>query len=69
MKYCDVISFNRYYGWYTYPGRTNEISGALEWEMREWYERHRKPVMITEYGAEALAGLHRVGNDDSFFIK
>lgn len=25
--------------------------------------------MITEYGAEALAGLHRVGNDNSFFIK
>ncbi|EDO39902.1 predicted protein, partial [Nematostella vectensis] len=58
-QFCDVIAFNRYFGWYTFPGQQNRIAGALEWEMRGWFDRYHKPVLITEYGAEAIAGLHR----------
>jgi len=38
----------------------DKIGQTLQWEMNEWYQRYRKPVLITEYGAEALAGLHKV---------
>ena len=56
----DVVAFNRYYGWYTDKGRLGSIAGDLEMEIEEWYNKFKKPVMITEYGAEAIAGFHQV---------
>lgn len=29
-------------------------------EVTAWHEKHLKPVVVTEYGAGALAGLHTV---------
>lgn len=53
----DVICFNRYYGWYVYGGDLEVSKRAFEEEMKYW-EKLGKPVMITEYGADTVAGLH-----------
>ncbi len=47
----DVVSFNEYYGWYV---------GGMPWEIHRFNFKidFKKPVIITELGAEALAGFH-----------
>jgi beta-glucuronidase len=56
----DVISFNRYFGWYDDPGRTVGIENALSAEIEERFNLHHKPILVTEYGAGAIAGFHKV---------
>lgn len=56
-KLSDVICLNRYYGWY--EGGPDLVEPA-EWfaeELKEW-EKLGKPLMITEYGADTVAGIH-----------
>lgn len=49
-KYLDVIGCNEYFGWYnTLP----EKSGTLTWTTS-----HEKPLIMSEFGAGALAGFH-----------
>ena len=28
--------------------------------MLEWYEKYHKPIIMTEYGADTIAGLHKM---------
>ena len=56
----DVIGINRYFGWYE---DTNDLDTAelhLEDELKRWERLLGKPLIITEYGADTLAGLHSV---------
>lgn len=53
----DVVCFNRYYGWYVYGGDLKISKKAFDYEMEYW-AKLGKPVMITEYGADTVAGLH-----------
>ena len=48
---------NRYYGWYNLSGDLDAACYALNMELDFW-EKQNKPVMITEYGADAVAGIH-----------
>jgi len=57
----DVICLNRYYGWYVDTGDLDAAARKLEAELRGWQSGHGKPIIITEYGADTLAGLHAVG--------
>ena len=57
---ADVIMVNRYYGWYTHPGDLAGAEAILEGELRQWATQHRKPVIISEYGADTLPGLHSI---------
>ena len=56
----DFYSFNRYPGWYAQGG--NEIKEAkrdLDQELNQLAKSSfDKPVIFTEFGADALAGLH-----------
>lgn len=54
----DVICLNRYYGWYHGLGDLEEAEALLERELRGWQGKHGKPIIMTEYGADTLAGLH-----------
>ena len=54
----DVLCLNRYYGWYSETGFIEEAEAALEEELRGWEEKSDKPIIMTEYGADTLAGLH-----------
>lgn len=54
----DVICLNRYYGWYVETGDLLTAERELEDELRAWERLHGKPIIITEYGADAVAGIH-----------
>jgi len=56
----DVIMLNRYYGWYSYAGDLAAAERALYAELTAWAQKYDKPIIITEYGADTLAGLHGV---------
>lgn len=56
---CDVLCINRYYGWYT----DEEQLGIAKDRLRQVFEAYRKrcpdkPIMLTEYGADTIAGMH-----------
>lgn len=53
----DVVCMNRYYGWYLYGGDLKTAKEAFAYEMEYW-KKTGKPVMLTEYGADTIAGLH-----------
>ena len=52
-KYVDVVSFNQYIGWY----RDVHDAPHMRWEIP-----YDKPVIISEFGGGAKAGLH--GDED-----
>jgi beta-glucuronidase len=54
----DVICLNRYYGWYNSTGDLAAAEAKLEAELNAWADKFGKPLIITEYGADAVAGLH-----------
>lgn len=55
----DVICQNSYWGWYAISGRLDEAAAALEREVTALRTRHGdKPIIYTEFGADALAGGH-----------
>ena len=43
---------------YTNTGQTDIIPFNLEKDMLTWRRTFNKPVMMTEYGCDAVAGLH-----------
>ena len=57
---ADLVMINRYYGWYVGPGDLDAAEQALEAELSGWAAQHAKPIIVTEYGADAIAGLHTV---------
>ena len=56
----DVVMLNRYYGWYVNTGDLAGAERGLEAELLAWTRKHDKPIIITEYGADTLGGLHHV---------
>jgi beta-glucuronidase len=56
-QFVDVICINRYFGWYIDPGNIEFIAGEMEKDLRNWHEKFRKPVLVAEYGAEAIPGF------------
>lgn len=59
-QWLDVICVNRYYAWYTDHSHLDVIGIQLELEMRKWNEKYDKPVILSEYGADTIAGLHKL---------
>ncbi len=56
---ADVVMVNRYYGWYL-GFDLDEAEAGLEAELNAWADRHGKPIIVTEYGGDAVAGLRSV---------
>jgi beta-glucuronidase len=54
----DVTSINRYYGWYSLGGRLDQAAQALAQELDTLHQRFGKPILITEFGADTVAGSH-----------
>jgi beta-glucuronidase len=46
----DIVAFNQYIGWY---GGTPEDAARAKWEIR-----FNKPVVVSEFGGDALQGRH-----------
>ena len=55
----DVLMVNRYYGWYVNTGDLAAAEVALQTELEEW-ATDGKPIIITEYGADTVPGMHSV---------
>jgi beta-glucuronidase len=56
-KFADVLMLNRYYGWYVNTGDLAGAEHAWRQELAGW-AGEGKPIIITEYGADTLPGLH-----------
>lgn len=56
----DILSFNRYNGWYSNPGKINMITNRVVDEAIAWNTKYHKPVLMSEYGADTVEGLHLV---------
>ncbi|RZS89992.1 beta-glucuronidase [Motilibacter rhizosphaerae] len=55
---ADLLCLNRYYGWYVDQGDLAAAEAHLEAELRAWRAAYDKPVLLSELGADAVAGLH-----------
>ncbi|WP_182111267.1 MULTISPECIES: beta-glucuronidase [unclassified Actinotalea] len=55
----DVLMLNRYYGWYVHTGDLEAAEAAWREELGQWAS-DGKPIIITEYGADTMPGLHSV---------
>lgn len=58
LKYSDIISLNRYYGWYEYPGRLDCGIKMLEEELDTIFNKFNKPIIMTEFGVDTIPGFH-----------
>lgn len=67
-KHLDIISFNRYNGWYQNPGKLNMITSRVVDEAMSWYNKHNKPVLMSEYGCDTIEGLHLVSSITNILI-
>ncbi|MEU0741213.1 beta-glucuronidase [Streptomyces sp. NPDC006134] len=56
----DILCLNRYYGWYVATGDLATAETYMGVELRGWAEKYDKPILMSEYGADALPGLHSV---------
>ncbi len=57
---ADVIGLNRYAGWYTDFSDTSVIFDQLTDQLNQYYQKFKKPMILTEFGADTLAGLHKL---------
>jgi beta-glucuronidase len=59
LGYVDVISLNFYRGWYSEWGNIDEGVKSMMADLEEISRRSpEKPIIITEFGADAIIGLH-----------
>lgn len=56
----DVLMLNRYYGWYVNTGDLATAREDFARELAGWEEHYGLPIIITEYGADTVAGLHSI---------
>jgi beta-glucuronidase len=53
-----VVSLNRYYGWYVNGGSLDQGMANLAGEIEAIHAEYAKPVIMTEFGADCVAGSH-----------
>lgn len=58
-QFLDVIMLNRYIAWYSSSGSFELIKQQLLHEFELFHSKYRKPMMISEYGADTVSGLHQ----------
>lgn len=54
----DLVCLNRYYGWYVDTADLATARVHLADELTAWRDRYGKPIIMTEFGVDALPGLH-----------
>ena len=58
FEFCDVLCLNRYNGWYTQSGDIAEGIRRLSDDLDAIYQKYAKPLILTEFGADAISGWH-----------
>ena len=59
-QWVDVICLNRYDAWYTDHGHTDVIGVQMTRELNKWFDKYHKPMIVSEYGADTILGLHKL---------
>ena len=58
---CDFLVLNRYRGWYDTEGNLEGAKAKLKDELERFHKRcPNKPIMLGEYGADTIAGIHDI---------
>ncbi|XP_059480190.1 beta-glucuronidase-like isoform X2 [Neocloeon triangulifer] len=57
-QYMDILALNRYFSWYSDTGSLQLIKQQMINEVSQWREEYHKPLLISEYGADCVAGYH-----------
>lgn len=58
MKYYDLICLTRYNAWYYYQGKIDASLDALSEYLDRWHNVDGKCIMVAEFGADTIEGLH-----------
>ncbi len=60
----DVICLNRYWGWYyKHFGDLADIPTYLLPELEAFHSKYHKPIILSEYGADTVEGLHSLPSE------
>ncbi|CAH1376182.1 unnamed protein product [Tenebrio molitor] len=57
-EYIDIIGLNYFTGWFVDNGELDVVVNNVLKRVRQLRSDFNKPVMITQYGADSLEGLH-----------
>lgn len=55
---ADLVCINKYFGWYEAPGDLERADELLRSCLDRYYNAFGKPVLMAEFGADAVAGTH-----------
>jgi beta-glucuronidase len=58
LALADVVCVNLYFGWYMQAGQLQEAAIALGAELDTLHTRLKKPILVSEYGADTVPGWH-----------
>lgn len=58
FEFVDFVCLNRYYGWYFEPGQLDLGCARLSDELDALHARFGKPIILSEFGADAIPGCH-----------
>lgn len=58
FEFMDFLCLNRYFGWYQESGQIERGAQFLSAECDLLHDTYRKPLVLTEFGADALPGHH-----------
>lgn len=58
FEFVDFVCLNRYYGWYSEPGQIDLGCARLSDELDALHARFGKPIILSEFGADAIPGCH-----------
>ena len=58
FEFLDFVCLNRYLGWYVQSGRIDEGASLLSGELDAIYEKFKKPLILSEFGADTIPGVH-----------
>jgi beta-glucuronidase len=58
FDFCDLVCLNRYYGWYYLGGNLELAATLLSAELDSLHDKFHKPILLTEFGADAIPGQH-----------
>jgi len=54
----DLIAVNTYPAWYWDCGKLDRIEASMRRLLNGFWRRYRKPILVSEFGADALPGQH-----------
>lgn len=58
FDFLDFMCLNRYFGWYQESGQIQRGVEFLSQELDLLHETYPKPLVLTEFGADAISGQH-----------